>query len=139
MQNPKKNGGTIQPAVMVVDDEQAYTNVMAMVLEEYGFEPYPANSAQQAWELLERVTPDLLLLDVMMPEVDGLTFLHDLRTHSELRIVPVLVITAYPETLEQALKAGASGVLTKPFSAQELRDSIGEFLSVSLPENSIFE
>ena len=94
MQNPKKNGGTIQPAVMVVDDEQAYTNVMAMVLEEYGFEPYPANSAQQAWELLERVTPDLLLLDVMMPEVDGLTFLHDLRTHSELRIVPVLVITA---------------------------------------------
>ena len=124
---------------MVVDDEQAYTDVMVMVLQEYGFEPHPANSAQQAWSLLETVMPDLLLLDVMMPEVDGITFLNDLRGNGKLKEIPVLVITAYPETREQALNAGASGVLTKPFSAQELRESIGEFLSVNVPENPIFE
>ena len=129
----------IRPAVMVVDDEQAYTKVMSMVLKEYGFDPFPANSAQDAWELLTEVTPDLVLLDVMMPEIDGITFLNELRAHAQLGVVPVLVVTAYTETREQALSAGASGFLHKPFSAQELRQSIGEFLSVTNPDDPLFK
>ena len=128
-----------RPVVLVLDDEQAYTKVMSMVLEEYGFDPVPANSAKDAWELLDQVTPDLVLLDVMMPQIDGITFLSDLRADARLRIVPVLVVTAYTETRERALRAGASGYLNKPFSAQQLRDSIGEFLQVSNPEDPIFK
>ena len=128
-----------RPAVLVIDDEKAYTKVMAMVLGEYGFDSFPANSAKDAWELLDRVTPDLVLLDVMMPEIDGITFLGELRSKAQFRAVPVLVITAYTETREKALQAGASGYLKKPFSAQQLRDSIGEFLSVNNPEDPIFK
>ena len=130
---------TDRPAVLVIDDEKAYTKVMAMVLGEYGFDSFPANSAKDAWELLDRVTPDLVLLDVMMPEIDGITFLSELRANAELRSVPVLVVTAYTETREKAVSAGASGFLRKPFSAQQLRDSIGEFLSVGNPEDPLFK
>lgn len=130
---------TDRPAVLVIDDEKAYTKVMAMVLGEYGFDSFPANSAKDAWELLERVTPDLVLLDVMMPEIDGITFLGELRANAELRSIPVLVVTAYTETREKAVSAGASGFLRKPFSAQQLRDSIGEFLSVESPEDPLFK
>ena len=128
-----------RPAVLVIDDEKAYTKVMALILGEYGFDSFPANSARDAWELLERVTPDLVLLDMMMPEIDGITFLGELRENAELRAVPVLMVTAYTETCERALQAGASGYLKKPFSAQQLRDSIGEFLSVENPEDPIFK
>jgi len=137
--NNKAENGTSRPTVLVLDDEQAYTKVMSMVLDEYGFDPVPANSATVAWELLDRVTPDLVLLDVMMPKIDGITFLNDLRAHARLRAVPVLVVTAYTETREKALRAGASGYLNKPFSAQQLRDSIGEFLSVGDPEDPLFK
>ena len=57
----------------------------------------------------------------------------------ELRSVPVLVVTAYTESREKAVRAGASGFLEKPFSAQQLRDSIGEFLSVGDPEDPLFK
>jgi CheY-like chemotaxis protein len=128
-----------RPAVLIIDDEKAYTKVMAMVLGEYGFDSYPANSAEDAWDLLERITPDLVLLDVMMPEIDGITFLGELRANAEFRAIPVLVVTAYTETREKAMSAGASGYLKKPFSAEQLRDSIGEFLSVENPEDPIFK
>ena len=75
----------------------------------------------------------------MMPEIDGITFLTELRANAELRPIPVLVVTAYTETREKALRAGCSGFLKKPFSAQQLRDSIGEFLSVSDPEDPLFK
>jgi DNA-binding response OmpR family regulator len=92
---------TARPVVLVLDDEQAYTKVMSMVLDEYGFDPVPANSAEDAWELLDRVTPDLVLLDVMMPKIDGITFLNDLRAHTRLRTVPVLVVTALPRPVRK--------------------------------------
>jgi CheY-like chemotaxis protein len=130
---------SIRPAVLVIDDEKAYTKVMAMVLGEYGFDSFPANSAKDAWEVLGRVTPDLVLLDVMMPEIDGITFLGEFRANAELRAVPVLVVTAYTETREKALRAGASGYLKKPFSAQQLRDSIGEYLSIENPVDPLFK
>ncbi len=139
---PDQENGQIsadRPAVLVIDDEKAYTKVMAMVLGEYGFDSFPANSAEDAWELLDRITPDLVLLDVMMPEIDGITFLGEFHADAELRAIPVLVVTAYTETREKAMSAGASGYLKKPFSAQQLRDSIGEFLSVENPENPLFK
>ena len=134
----KAQNMSVLPVVLVLDDEQAYTKVMSMVLREYGFDPIPANSAEDAWKLLDRVTPDLVLLDVMMPNIDGITFLNELRAHVRLRVVPVLVVTAYTETREEALRAGASGYLNKPFSAQQLRESIGEFLRVTPSDDPIF-
>lgn len=120
----------LRPAVMVVDDEEPYTDVMQIILGEYGFEVFAANNVFEARELLEGLTPDLILLDVMMPEVDGLTFLRELRGHERLHVTPVLIITAYSETRTEALESGAAGYLTKPFSAQQLRETIADHLRV---------
>ena len=121
------------PVVMVVDDQEPYTDMMSGVLIEYGLEVFIANDAQQAFGLLDSVTPDLILLDVMMPGVDGIAFLRRLRADPRLGIVPVLLVTAYLETLERGIAAGAQGYLTKPFSAQELRAAISGFLEVRPP------
>ena len=136
-ENGKQSGD--RPAVLVIDDEKAYTKVMAMVLGSMASTHSQRTVPKDAWELLAKVTPDLVLLDVMMPEMDGITFLGRLRENAELRAVPVLVVTAYTETRERVLQAGASGYLKKPFSAQQLRDSIGEFLSVENPEDPLFK
>ena len=115
---------------MLVDDQEPYTDLMSKVLSEYGLEVFIANSAMEAFGLLASVTPDLLLLDIMMPGVDGIAFLRRLRADPRLGIVPVLIVTAYRETLELGMAAGAQGYLTKPFSAQQLRDAIGEFVRI---------
>ena len=121
---------TLLPCVMLVDDQEPYTDLMSKVLSEYGLEVFIANSAMEAFGLLASVTPDLLLLDIMMPGVDGIAFLRRLRADPRLGIVPVLIVTAYRETLELGMAAGAQGYLTKPFSAQQLRDAIGEFVRI---------
>lgn len=121
---------TLLPVVMVVDDQESYTDMMSRVLIEYGLEVFIANDAKQAFGLLDSVTPDLILLDVMMPGVDGIAFLRRLRADPRLGIVPVLLVTAYLDTLERGIAAGAQGYLTKPFSAQQLRAAISRFLEV---------
>jgi CheY-like chemotaxis protein len=121
---------TLLPVVMVVDDQESYTDMMSRVLIEYGLQVFIANDANQAFGLLDSVTPDLILLDVMMPGVDGIAFLRRLRADPRLGIVPVLLVTAYLDTLERGIAAGAQGYLTKPFSAQQLRAAISGFLQV---------
>ena len=75
--------------------------------------------------------PDLILLDVMMPEVDGLSLLRWLREHSEQGSVPIHVVSAkaQPDDRKAAIDAGADGFLAKPFSVEELRDVISQYLS----------
>ncbi len=113
---------------MLVDDSEPYTDVMRKVLDEYGFDVRVANSVDQAIGLLDSVVPDLLLLDIMMPQVDGITFLKLLRKHAKLCAMPVLIVTAYHDTVEAAMEAGADSSLLKPFSAQDLREAISEFV-----------
>ena len=121
---------TLLPVVMVVDDQESYTDMMSRVLIEYGLQVFIANDATQAFGLLDSVTPDLILLDVMMPGVDGIGFLRRLRADPRLGIVPVLLVTAYLETLERGIAAGAQGYLAKPFTVQQLRAAISGFLEV---------
>jgi len=123
----------LKPVVFVVDDEAGYTDVIQTVLEEYGLEVHTSNGAFEAVEMMGWITPDLILLDIMMPSVDGITLLRHLRRDANKPKVPVLVVSAYPETHEEALAAGADGFLTKPFSTVELRDAIGEFVQVGSP------
>jgi CheY-like chemotaxis protein len=120
----------LKPVVFVVDDEHRYTDIVRGVLEEYGLEVHTSNGAFEAVEMMSWVTPDLILLDIMMPSVDGITLLRHLRRDQNKPKVPILVVSAYPETREEALNAGADGFLAKPYSAQELRLAIAQFLEL---------
>ena len=119
-----------KPVVFVVDDEQPYTDIMQDVLQDYGLEVHVAHSAFEAMEIMGWMTPDLIMLDVMMPSVDGVTLLKHLRGTDDKARIPIVVVTAYPDTEEEALEAGADLFLPKPFSAQELRAAIGQFLDI---------
>lgn len=116
--------------ILVVDDEPAFCAVVCEILRVYGFVAHPVNGARQALEFMKGLTPDLILADVMMPEVDGLTMLRELRANAGWSGIPAIVISAKsaPEDFSAAMAAGANGCLAKPFSASELRETVERFL-----------
>jgi two-component system KDP operon response regulator KdpE len=105
--------------VLVVDDDQRLRRLLRLNLEKERYRVVTAEDGPTGLEMAELEPPDLILLDVMMPEMDGFTFLQRLRTFSD---VPVLILTAKGEEQDtvRGLDLGADDYLTKPFSPAEL-------------------
>jgi len=100
-----------------------------------GFELIQAQDGLTAVEAAVRETPDLVVLDVMMPRMDGLSALRRIRREKKTRAMPVIVLTSSPHELlrEEAKFSGADVVLTKPFSPTQLVDEIRRLLSGPVP------
>ena len=113
-------GGARRPLVLIADDEPDMRRFLAMQLGDA--EIIEAEDGVEAFELAKQRLPALLLLDHMMPEMDGVQVCRRLREEHELRETPIIILTARAdeETKLQALEAGASDFLTKPFSSAEL-------------------
>jgi DNA-binding response OmpR family regulator len=120
-----------RPVVLLIDDEKAYAEVIRDALESYGLHAVVAHNAMEALTLFQQVTPDLVLLDVMMPEVDGLQLLSWLREHSEQAELPIHIVSArsQPEEQTAAIKAGATGFLAKPFTMEELQGLMDHYFA----------
>ena len=115
--------------ILICDDEPSLRELMRISLpSEYSF--VEASHAAEAIELVERVEPDLVLLDVMLPGASGLTVLERVRNGTKSRDTPVLVISAFSAESDQraALGAGASGFLRKPFDPEELKTLVEDLL-----------
>lgn len=108
--------------ILVVDDDIAYCNAAAEVLEVHGYSVVQANDARQAKAALDQVTPDVILLDVMMPEIDGLTLLRELASTPRFLGIPLVIVSAkvQPADIGQAWMSGADAYLTKPYTVDEL-------------------
>jgi len=106
--------------VLVVDDEESITELVSMALRYEGFEVATASAGYAALERLEEFRPDLLVLDVMLPDLDGFTIAE--RVRRERRDVPVLFLTARDATEDKVrgLTIGGDDYVTKPFSVAEL-------------------
>ncbi len=102
--------------VLVVDDDARNRKLLRGVVESEGFEAIGASGGSEALSIIERERVDLVLLDLMMPEVDGITVLRTLRERGRLQTLPVVVVTADEDraTRWRALSAGAIDFLTKP-------------------------
>ena len=109
--------------ILVVDDEKGLVRIIRLNLEQDGFEVVEANSAAQAIDKLRTALPDLVLLDVMMPDMDGFTVLERIR---EVGSTPVIMLTAKGEEDDRVrgLELGADDYVTKPFSPRELTSRI---------------
>jgi diguanylate cyclase (GGDEF)-like protein len=110
--------------VMMVDDDPIMLEVVQAYLEEAGYSSFVTTSEpRQAMDLFLQQRPDILLLDLMMPEVSGFDILAQVRAHEELRYTPVIILTAESEatTKLKALELGATDLLTKPVDPSELR------------------
>jgi CheY-like chemotaxis protein len=116
--------------VLIVDDEVAFGNVMREVLVSFGMDVRVAVGAQHALEQMRREPPDLLMVDVMMPEIDGLSLIRMVQKEPAWLGIPILVVSARTGQADQheALFAGADAFLAKPFTADELRRALRPFL-----------
>lgn len=115
-------GPARKPIVLVVDDIEANRELLEGHLDRLGYEVRQARDGLEALESIKHEEPDLVLLDIDMPRMDGLTLCRGLKAHPQLRLVPVVLITAHQdrETHLRGLEAGADDFLTKPFDSAEL-------------------
>ena len=122
--------------ILVLDDDVAMVNLLATVLETEGFTALKAQSANQALEVIEDDRPDLILLDVMMPEMDGFRFLAMVRSNPETHAIPVIILTVLSdhENILEGFRKEADEYVTKPFDPQALVETIKEVLSRSHEE-----
>ena len=109
--------------ILVVDDEKGLVKLIRLNLEHDGFEVFEANNGTQAMDRLRAVLPDLVLLDVMMPDMDGFQVLRMIR---EVGTTPVIMLTAKGEENDKVrgLELGADDYVNKPFSPRELTSRI---------------
>lgn len=109
-----------QSRILLVDDEEAITTNLAPFLERAGFEVAVAGDGQQALQQVDTAAPDLIILDVLMPRVDGREVLRRLRRDDNW--IPVILLTQVGEAVERAmaLEEGADDYLNKPFDPHEL-------------------
>ena len=105
--------------IMVVDDEQTVLKLLSRILEPEGYDVVVAADGRSALALLEKEEPGLILLDIMMPGLNGFQVLDLIRQHSN---IPVIMLTARGEvtTLRDALSLGADDYVRKPFGREEL-------------------
>ena len=109
--------------ILICDDEPALRELIRASMDD-GFEFAEASDGVIALELAREVTPDVVILDLMLPRLSGLEVLARFNADEQLKDVPVLVITAWNETREDVLAAGADEFVTKPFDPEELRNAV---------------
>ena len=116
--------------ILICDDEPALRELIRATLDD-GYRFAEASDGITALELVREVEPDVVILDLMLPRLGGLEVLARLRADEQLRQVPVLVITAWNETREDVLAAGAADFATKPFDPEALKTSIEKLLEAA--------
>lgn len=124
----------LRPIILIIDDEQDYCDVVGEFLESRGLEVHTANDAGDALFRLKNAKPDLILIDVMMPQIDGLTLIGRLRGEPNWKRIPIVVVSAkaHEEDQQAAIAAGADDFLPKPFTGQELQEIVGTYLTRTL-------
>jgi CheY-like chemotaxis protein len=119
--------------ILVVDDEQLIVDMLTAFLELLGHESIEAFSSNQARDRLAYADPDVILLDIQLPDMDGITLCRELRSVPATAELPIIVISAYaPPKIEEALKAGANGYLAKPIDLTKLRSAL-DSVNISSP------
>jgi CheY-like chemotaxis protein len=119
--------------VLIVDDEPFMQRLIQLHLERAGFEAITARSGQEALDFARTLRPDLVVMDVMMAGMDGLTAVQRLRADATTRNVPVIILTAKAHRLsrEELAASGAAAVFTKPFSPTQLVLTIRRLLEAA--------
>jgi DNA-binding response OmpR family regulator len=119
-----------QPLVLVADDDDDIRMLVTFRLERSGYEVVAARDGEQALDLALRHRPELAVLDLMMPKIDGYELTRRLRELDETRAMPVILLTARAQESDVArgFEAGADDYIRKPFSPQELRARVQAIL-----------
>lgn len=121
-----------EPArVLIVDDEPNIQLSLQFLMKKAGYEVHTASNGEEALDQVARVKPHLVLLDVMMPKLDGFTVCERIRTTPEWQAVRIIMLTARGRDVERekGLALGADDYITKPFSTKDALDRVAAVIS----------
>jgi len=123
--------------IMMVDDDLVILKIGKQFLKDK-YEVYPIPSAEKLFQTLEKITPDVILLDMFMPETDGVETIKRLKADERYSGIPVIFVSSVDDeqSVAENQKLGAFSSLAKPFSAEEIRDCINNCLSNQSPDVS---
>lgn len=114
--------------ILVIDDEPHIIKVVTSRLEANGYEVITANDGDAGLEKLKSEGADLIIMDVMMPKMDGYTFVKKIRADDSIPEVPVIVLTAKEKMKELFEIEGIKDYIVKPFEAKELLEKVNKYL-----------
>jgi DNA-binding response OmpR family regulator len=118
--------------IVCVEDEPEMIDLIKLILTRKGYEVHGANGGAKGLELIREQTPDLVLLDLMMPEMDGWQVYQQLKNDENTKDIPVIVVTAKAQNIDKVLGlqiAKVDDYISKPFSLQELVDRVEAVLA----------
>ncbi len=118
--------------ILCIEDEPEMIDLIRLILNRRGFEVKGANGGKEGLEFVRKEKPDLVLLDLMMPDMDGWEVYQQLKSDEELKHIPVIIVTAKAQSIDKVLGlhiAKVDDYVTKPFGPQELLQSIEKVLS----------
>ena len=118
--------------ILVVDDEPHIVQILRFTLEKAGYHVYTAENGQVALERIEELEPNLVILDIMMPKLDGYETCRMIKKDPATKNIPVILLTAKGREVDQKLgrEVGASDYMTKPFSPSKLIERVQAILGV---------
>ena len=117
--------------VLIVDDEPSIVRLLAMRLKAKGYETFEAHNGLECLMVTKEEKPDLILLDIKMPKMNGIAAFEVIIEQDETKEIPVLFMTAYPtrEIKEEVLKMGAKGCISKPFISIDFEQTIDRIIN----------
>lgn len=118
--------------VVCIEDEPAMIDLIRLILSRKGYTVTGATGGREGLELVQSNQPDIVLLDLMMPDMDGWEVYQKLKAHESTREIPVIVVTAKAQSIDKVLGlhiAKVDDYITKPFGPQDLIESIEKVLS----------
>lgn len=123
---------TTKKRILCIEDDEEMVDLIRLILTRRGFEVLGALGGTSGLEIIRNEKPDLILLDLMMPEMDGWEVYQQIKSDETIQKIPVIVVTAKAQSIDRVLGihiAKVDDYISKPFSPQELLDSIESVLS----------
>ena len=123
---PQRNGIMGKPRILLIEDERGLTDVLSYNLNREGYETLVAHDGTEGLRKAQMQLPDLVILDIMLPGIDGLEVCRQLRAGKQTSKIPILMLTAKSEEMDQVVgfAVGADDYVTKPFSVKVLLERV---------------
>ncbi len=118
--------------IMIVEDDRTTVKLLKFLLEKRKYEVVSRKNGREAVDTVEKESPDLILMDIMMPEMDGIEATRKIKENEKTSSIPIIILSALGQEMEvmKGLQAGADGYIVKPFDSQallrQIEDKVGQ-------------
>lgn len=120
----------MKPKILVIEDNEQNIYLVTFILEKHGYEVIQARTGNQGLEMAKLQKPEIILLDIQLPGMDGYSVAQELRKIQNLTVTPIIAVTSYamPGDRENAIKAGCTGYIEKPIDPETFMAQVEVFL-----------